>query len=158
MTVRSTPELAPAPDRIRDAVHHQFGRFVGVGLLSTLLDGIVYHLALLTVVTPVAKAAGYLVGTACSIACNYRWTFGYAGPDGRNVVLRCCLLYATALILNVAANGAAMTVLKSVSPAALVHHATAIAFVFAVGVSTVYNFLGMRLWVFRRQFPIGSGQ
>lgn len=129
------------------AIHHQFARFVAIGLGSTLLDAAIYRLVLLIVSPSPAKAAGYVTGTAFSIACNYRWTFGYNGSDGQAVVVRCILLYATALVLNVAANAAAIAVLN-IGALTL-----PIAFCFAVGVTTVYNFAGMRFWIFRKRSP-----
>jgi len=127
----------------RERIHGQFMRFVLIGVASTVLDALAYRLALEAASTDVAKAIGYLVGMTFSITCNYRWTFGYAGPGRTGVVVRCVLIYAAALLLNVASNRLALAVLPD-WPATM-----SAAFVFAVGVCTVFNFTAMRLWAFR---------
>lgn len=136
----------------RDRLHGQFLRFVLVGGLSTVLDGLTYRMLLLADFdTNTAKALGYLVGMTCSILCNYRWTFGHGTGNRTGVIVRCVLLYATALVVNVAANHVALALLPIVGLTAKA--AAILAFLFAVGVSTVYNFAGMRFWIFRKDAP-----
>ncbi|MDG2535762.1 GtrA family protein [Sphingomonas sp. HITSZ_GF] len=125
-----------------DKLHAQFIRFVAVGVMSTVFDGIAYRIALTALPVGGSKAIGYLVGTSFSILCNYRWNFGYAGPDRAGVILRCVALYATALVLNVAVNQAALAVLPASA------FSFTLAFLIAVGVCTIYNFAGMRFWIF----------
>jgi putative flippase GtrA len=122
----------------------QFLRFVVIGAGSTVLDFLVYMGLLHLIDLRLAKACGYIAGTAFSIGVNYRWNFAYQGPDGLKVIAKCCLLYLLALGLNVAVNHAALTVLGR-TPVTL-----GAAFVLAVGACTVFNFAGMKLWIFRR--------
>lgn len=125
-----------------DRLGSQFLRFVLVGVLSTIIDGFAYRLLLPGATVEVAKAAGYLAGMTCSILCNYRWTFAYTGPNRGSIVLRCIVLYLSALVVNVTANRGALAILPPGS------FLTLAAFLFAVGTTTIYNFIGMRL-IFR---------
>lgn len=127
-----------------DRLYGQFLRFVIVGGVATILDAIAYRIILSAAPMGIAKAIGYLVGMTFSISCNYRWSFGYTGPGRANIVARCVLLYASALVLNVVTNHLVAAVLPA-GPLTL-----PAAFVAAVGVCTIYNFAGMRFWIFRR--------
>lgn len=134
----------------RDAIHRQFFRFILVGLSSTMLDGIAYSLALSLLPTSAAKGLGYLVGMSFSILCNYRWSFGYTGDDRARVLMNCVLLYALALLLNIAVNQAGIGIFGT-GP-----YGRITAFLLAVGASTIFNFAGMRWWVFRQRAVRGD--
>jgi len=149
---RSTPSMVDTlRTYLRSDTGAQFLRFVLIGGGSTLIDFVVYSLCLLAIDVRIAKALGYLAGTTFSILVNYRWNFAYQGRDGYVVVLKCCVLYAVALMLNVAINNSALSVLGR-------NRLTLIAaFVLAVAVCTIFNFVGMKLWIFRRPMvaPVG---
>ena len=125
----------------------QFIRFVGIGVGSTFLDALTYHFALAAMPIGAAKALGYVVGATFSIACNYRLTFGHAGPGRNRIIAQCVLLYVSAIGLNVLVNRAALMVGGAVLPVGRV--TLVAAFLAAVGVCTIYNFSVMRFWIFR---------
>lgn len=137
--MKQSPALAAG----RPAIRGQFLRFIAVGLLSTLLDGITYRFALAAIDINLAKALGYLVGMSCSIACNYHWSFGYTGGRSTAVVAKSVLVYLLALGLNVAVNRCGILLLGT-DP-----YGTTAAFLLAVGASTMFNFAGLRGWAFR---------
>ena len=136
---------------VRSDTGAQFLRFIMIGGGSTLIDFMVYSLCLLAFEIRISKALGYLAGTAFSILVNYRWNFAYQGKDGHVVILKCGLLYAVALVINVTINNAALGVLGRTKLTLL------IAFVLAVGVCTIFNFVGMKLWIFRRPASAPAG-
>jgi putative flippase GtrA len=120
-------------------VSGEFLKFIAVGVLSTLLDALTYRLCLGQMTVELAKATGYLVGMSCSILCNYLWTFGKPIAGSARLFGLCLLLYLTALFWNVGINTVALAVLSG-RP-----WAKPIAFVAALGATTVYNFVGMKL-------------
>ena len=128
---------------VRNAIHRQFLRFALVGLVSTLLDGVIYRLASTVLDVNIAKALGYIAGLSFSIACNYRWSFGYAGGRSASVITKCVLVYLLALCLNVAVNRVGLIAFG------MDRYGTAWAFLIAVAASTLFNFAGMRGWVFK---------
>jgi putative flippase GtrA len=123
----------------------EFVRFVSIGATSTIVDFIAYWCLLFVLDIQWAKAAGYVAGTAFSIFANYRWNFAYKGGNRLAVVAKCCVLYATALVLNVAVNSLFISLLGEERLALLV------AFTAAVGLCTVYNFIGMKYLIFRNK-------
>lgn len=109
-----------------------------------MLDAITYRLTLGAIDINLAKALGYLVGMSCSIACNYRWSFGYEGSRAAaSVIARCVLVYLLALGLNVTVNRLGIISFGADQ------YGTAGAFLLAVAASTLFNFAGMRWWAFR---------
>lgn len=132
-------------------------RFVVAGLVATGSDALVYAGLLASADSPLralaapaglhapdlAKAASFMVGTAVSYLMNKRFTFKTSGFNGRELA-SFLTLYASTFLLNVGVNHAALLLLGQ---AALARTA---AFVIATGASTVANFIGTKLWVFRR--------
>jgi putative flippase GtrA len=120
-------------------VHHQFGRYLLVGLGNTLLSYLAYRL-LLAVGTPYVASAmlAYLVGAANGYVFNARWTF--AASDS----MRARISY-----LAVQAAGAGVTTLLVF----LLVHDAGIGKVWAYAVAippvTVATFVGNRVWTFR---------
>lgn len=121
----------------------EFVRFILIGVTSTLIDFAVYGILLQVVDIRIAKAIGYIAGMTFSIFANLHWNFRYRGKDINRVLLKSCALYITALFINVVVNNAIISMLGS-SPILLL-----VAFTAAVGVCTIYNFAGMKFWVFR---------
>lgn len=124
-------------------------RFLLVGGTTVLIDGATYTLLLhLGLGFDVAKALGFLVGAGFAYVANWRFTFG--SRRSRWSELLFVLVYALALVLNVLINAAVRQWLGAASAA------DAVAFVAATGASAVWNFVGMSLFVFRREEPIGE--
>jgi putative flippase GtrA len=117
-------------------------RFLAVGGTTVLIDAIIYAvLAWLAVPLEIAKAMSFAVGAVFAYIANWRFTFG--ARRGRWSEVLFVVVYGAALGINVAMNALARWVLGD-SAAAL-----AAAFVVATGVSALWNYVGMSLFVFR---------
>lgn len=66
----------------------QFGRFLSVGVLTTLVSVLLIFSAkyFLGWGDVVANAFGYALGLLLNFQLNSRWTFGYGGPRGVSLV------------------------------------------------------------------------
>ena len=122
----------------------QLIRFVGVGVVSALVDFGVYFL-LLAVGTrvPAAKGVSFILGTTTAYLLNRRFTFTASG-GGRGRFAGFVLLYATTFALNIGMNALALVLLPAGMPLRL-----AVAWVIAQGAATVVNFVMLRTVVFR---------
>lgn len=118
-------------------------RFLVVGSTSVAVDFAVYRLILSGGLLPrdIAKAASYLAGVVVGFFGNKWWTFESARRSAAEPVSYLAL-YAATLVVNVACNRAALALLGE--------SGGTWAFLFATGVTTVLNFLGMKLVTFRR--------
>ena len=125
----------------RSSTVAQASRFVLVGLGTLLLDFGTYRglLALGVAVSP-AKAAGFLLGTTAAYLLNRAWTF--RAPGGAAAVRSFVLLYAATLVLNVLVNAVVLQALGERD------HAIEVAFLVAQALTTLANFVGLRLLVF----------
>ena len=86
-----------------------------------------------------SKAISYLAGVVVGFALNKRWTFQSSQRTWTEPVSYLSL-YAVTLGVNVGCNALVLSWLDR----------SAIAFLFATGVTTVINFLGLRLVTFRK--------
>ena len=118
--------------------------FLVVGLLTVMLDFLIYHslvwLGLFS--ADFAKAISFLAGTVFAYFANRAWTFGQtvqaAGSGWRFI-----FLYSLTLAANVGVNTMALKMMSGV------FMAMQWAFLLATGVSACLNFLGMKLFVFK---------
>ena len=131
----------PWPRRPPDT-RRQIARFLVVGSTSVAVDLGVY--ALLTAITPLAwgisKGISYAAGVVVGFFGNKFWTFESNRKSAAEPVLYLAL-YGCTLLLNIACNQLALTVLGP-------EHKL-LAFLFATGVTMVTNFLGMKFVAFR---------
>lgn len=117
--------------------------FLLVGSLTVLLDFASYRMLVASgLATGMAKAVGFLTGTAFAYFANRAWTFGHR-RHATGTGWRFCLLYALSLAANVAINAVALRVFADIGVA------VQLAFLAATGVSTCLNFIGMKMFVFR---------
>jgi putative flippase GtrA len=127
----------------------QVVRFLISGVLATLADASVYFALVHTVLDgrwSAAKAVSFVVGTSVAWTLATTWTF--AGTErGARRAGAFLALYAVAFVVNVGGNRAALAALFAVGVPEAV--AEPLAFVAATGGSTVLNFLGQKLVVFR---------
>jgi putative flippase GtrA len=124
----------------------ELGRFVLVGGSAVTVDFLVYFAIVgLVPVVPVAVAKGisFIVGAVVAFFLNRSFGFraGQQPEDTSRQVVSFTLLYLTTLMLN---NGMNALALGQGAPKIL-------AWFLATGTSTVANFLGMKLIVFRRK-------
>jgi putative flippase GtrA len=119
-------------------------RFVLVGAAAVAIDGVAYVLLHAAgVPVDVAKALGFLTGAVFAYFANWRFTFGARRSRWSEVLF--VVIYALALGINVAANAGIRAWLGTSTVDATV------AFLVATGLSAVWNFVGMSLFVFRRE-------
>lgn len=129
----------------------QIFRFLVVGITATITDAGTYGLLLASVLDgryAAAKSISFLAGTTVSYVLNKRWTFGSTASDPRQTV-QFVVLYGLTFVVNVAVN----TSLVHVGLRAGLAEAMAAsgAFLTATAISTVLNFIGQKLWVFRER-------
>lgn len=120
----------------------QLARFLVVGTLSVLVDLAIYRLlgAALGWRMDVAKGISYWAGVVVGFVGNKLWTFESSSKSLREPISYLAL-YAITMLVNIGCNRAALAVLGAES--------VAIAFLFATGVTTVLNFVGMKLFTFK---------
>jgi putative flippase GtrA len=94
------------------------------------------------------KGASFLLGTIVAYFINKLWTFGSQGYTGAEV-FRFAVVYGCSFLLNVVINGMTLDWLVAGLPQEAAYH-NLIAFVVATGFSSATNFVGMKLWVFRK--------
>lgn len=120
----------------------QLLRFLVVGSTSVAVDFLVYRLLSAGLLSrDVAKAVSYLAGVVVGYFGNKWWTFESARRSAAEPILYLAF-YAGTLAVNVACNRAALAILGE--------KRGVWAFLFATGVTTVLNFLGMKRVTFRR--------
>ena len=119
----------------------QIVRFLVVGLVSVAVDLACYMFlgTILFFATSVAKGISYLAGMAVGFVGNKYWTFGSARRSASEPVTY-VVLYVVTLAVNIGVNSAVLSITGGW---------TVPAFLLATGVTTVLNFLGMRLITFR---------
>jgi putative flippase GtrA len=119
-------------------------RFLLVGCTTVLVDGLSYTLLSAgEVPVDLAKAGGFLIGAVFAYFANWRFTFG--ARRSRWSELLFVFVYALALGLNVATNALVRDWLGTGTVGSV------LAFLVATGLSAAWNFVGMSLFVFRRQ-------
>jgi putative flippase GtrA len=126
-------------------LRRQVGRFVGVGVLSTLAYVLLYAL-LRQGVDPFAANAVALLTTALgNTAANRSWTFGVTGRDGQvRHQAQGLVVFATALLITTLS----LAALRGLDPGAGRHFELAV-LVMANLVATAVRFVALRQWVFR---------
>ncbi len=124
-------------------------RFLGVGIVSVLVDFAVYTgLFDLGVQANPAKAGGFIAGTIFAYFANRIFTFRASG--GSTTVVRFVLAYALGFGVNVFGNAAFLWSLGTQWPN------LQIAFLGATALSTTSNFLMMKFFVFTGSAHSGS--
>jgi putative flippase GtrA len=135
--------LSAAGGNDRSETPGQVARFLVVGTSSVAVDLATY--ALLTALTPLAwsaaKGLSYAAGVFVGFFGNKFWTFGSRRRSPAEPAMYLAL-YACTLLVNIAINHLALSLLGN--------EFRLTAFLAATGVTMVANFLGMKLFAFRR--------
>lgn len=121
----------------------QLRRFLLVGVVAVVVDGVAYRALALAGVPPgPAKAVGFAAGSVFAYFANRAYTFG-GGPHGAGTFAAFAGVYLTTLAANVAVNAAVLALAG--------HGAAGVAFAFlcATATSATLNFIGMKHLVFR---------
>lgn len=118
--------------------------FLVVGSSTVLVDFVSYRLllSLLGMSLDSAKTLSFILGTVYAYLANRRWTFNHAA-EMRKTILPFLGVYACSLGLNVGTNAFCFQLLTGIP------YALTVAFLVATGVSAAFNFIGMKLLVFR---------
>ncbi len=118
----------------------QIVRFLVVGCMSVAVDLACYMFlgTILFFAPSLAKGISYVAGMAVGFVGNKYWTFGSARRSASEPVTY-IVLYVVTLAVNIGVNSAVLGITGWTAPA----------FLLATGVTTVLNFLGMRLITFR---------
>lgn len=129
------------------ALRLQILRFVIIGGLSVVMDGVVYlalspHLGQIQ-----GKAVSYIVGMIFGFFGNKFWTFESSQKSAREPILY-ATFYLFTLIVNVVLNSACVELFTRLG--SLESVSQAVAFLIATGTTTVLNFLGLKYIAFRR--------
>jgi putative flippase GtrA len=126
----------------RRETRKQLARFLVVGGASVAVDLIVYAALLRwSLDADLAKGASYLAGVVVGFFGNKWWTFESARRSVSEPVSYLAL-YSITLVVNVACNRGVLSLLGQ--------SANVWAFLFATGVTTMLNFIGMKFVTFRR--------
>ncbi|QEL20185.1 GtrA family protein [Limnoglobus roseus] len=113
-------------------------RFGVIGCTSVAVDFAVFQLLAGSLSPHAAKAVSYLAGVVVGFVGNKFWTFESARRSAAEPILY-LLVYAVTLGVNVGVNAVVAEMTGS----------TGLAFLAATGVTTVLNYLGLRLLAFR---------
>jgi putative flippase GtrA len=133
---------------VSDKTAGELARFLVVGAATVALDFVTYR-ALLSLGLPVdlAKAAGFVAGTAFAYFANRTITFRAAG--GPAAVFRFGLAYGAGLAVNVGSNALLLHLLG------MGQLAIGLAFTGATALSATSNFLTMKYFVFAGEHARG---
>lgn len=118
--------------------------FLIVGSLTVLLDFLTYRALVWYELfdIDIAKGIGFLTGTVFAYFANRLWTFKH-NSVATGAVWRFILVYLISLSVNINLNAITLAWLADTSMS------IQLAFLVATGASTIINFLGMKLFVFR---------
>lgn len=116
--------------------------FLIVGIGSVTIDFTVYLLLSAVLSIPTAKTFGFAVGASFSYFANRKYTFNSLARHS-STLWKFVFLYTLSLALNITINSFFLELLPSV------FLGFAGAFIFATGASIVFNFIGMKFFVFK---------
>jgi putative flippase GtrA len=124
----------------------QFFVFLIIGLLSVSIDYVLYQLImnLSLSICNQAKLISFVIGMVFSFFANKTWTFSFPIINKR-LVCKFLFLYALALCINVIINSIILNVITG-APFAI-----NLAFLFATLSSAIFNFMGMKFFVFKTE-------
>lgn len=126
-------------------------RFLGVGVVNTLVDLVAYLLLTRTIGLfadhlVVAKFFSFMLGTATSLYLNRSWTFGLTSKLSMGEVMRFYTTISASVLLNVFV----MQVLLGIGTSDI------FAFFVATLSSATGNFLLSKFWVFKPTIPLAA--
>jgi len=118
--------------------------FLVVGVSTVVVDYIFYQgmVTLQWAKIDTAKTFSFIVGTLYAYVANRFWTFSHKKASN-NSALSFLLLYSVSLSANVFINSQLLEFLGDID------YKVQISFLFATGVSSTLNFIGMKFIVFK---------
>ncbi|HEY2759266.1 MAG TPA: GtrA family protein [Pirellulales bacterium] len=129
-------------------IRRQLSRFLVIGTGCVLVDLTIYQLLATQLSLPlyVAKGISYLAGVVVGFVGNKWWTFRSTRRSAAEP-LSYLALYLVTLAVNIGCNQA---ILMALGGLIVANQAKWVAFLIATGMTTVLNFIGMRLFTFRQ--------
>lgn len=117
-------------------------RFLVAGVLCVTIDYIVYNILMaFGVGVSTSKAISVTTSVCVSYFINVSWTFNSENRLER--IIKYITVYAVSIIMNVFVNMGALSLSGSL------RYSTQFAFLCATAASTIFNYLCLKLWVFR---------
>lgn len=139
---RKEPRLAAPQLAARLSLATTLTRFVLVGGIAAIVDYGSYQVLLATGLwVHLAKALGFIAGTATAYLINRRWTFQARGGGGQLVSVMA--LYGITFVVQVGMNAAMLALLPPM------RGEITLAFLVAQGTATCINFIVQRTVIFR---------
>jgi len=130
-------------------LHLQLISFIIIGLTATLFDFIIYEFLSTILPYTISKIISFIMGSILTYLLNKFFTFKQPVHSTAELI-RFFSLYGTTLVANVFVNYLALTLLPDfVGDFLSWSYIVILAFVMATGVSTILNFTGQKLWVFK---------
>lgn len=139
----------------------QLTKFGLVGITAVMVDLFVYYLLSQFIDVNLSKALSFASGTFVTYNLNKFWTWRQTDKNTTRLFLF-LVLYAMSLLINVGVNSLALQYLpkseiiislrdlgNEVSPLFAMKTDKFVAFFIATAVSSVFNFLGQKYWVFK---------
>lgn len=139
-----------AANQQAEGLRAQVLRFIAVGILSTLVYGVLFLVGREFISAQLASAVALLLTAVLNTAANRRFTFGVRGSAG---VARHQLQGLAVFVLGLAITSGSLAVLHALVPAATVSAELA-ALTLANLLATLTRFVLLRAWVFRRPTTI----
>ena len=118
-------------------------KFIIIGSTTVFIDFVIY-LFLIKIGLPIkiAKAFSFVSGALFSYQANRKWTFKIKYFK-LSQILSFSFLYISSLLFNVSLNSFFISIFKN-------QLSFEFAFIFSTTVSATYNYLGLKLFVFKR--------
>ena len=118
-------------------------KFIIIGFTTVFIDFIIYlFLIKIGFTIKIAKAFSFVSGALCSYQANRKWTFKIKYYK-LSQILKFSFLYISSLLFNVSLNSFFISIFKN-------QLSFEFAFIFSTTVSATYNYLGLKLFVFKR--------
>tara|TARA_B100000886_G_C20089810_1_gene353399 strand:- start:4 stop:399 length:396 start_codon:yes stop_codon:yes gene_type:complete len=129
---------------IKNILNNQYSKFLIVGISTVIIDYIFYQIFLLFFTIDGSKILSFAIGTVYSFKMNKSFTFQIKNSN-INFFFKFLLIYLIGLYINVIINKFALFFFNN-----LVNYKFQLAFFIATICSAFFNFLGMKLFVFKK--------
>ena len=117
-------------------------KYIFVGLLTVLIDFLIYKFLIKFIVIYLAKTISFLSGTFFSYQLNRTWTFK-SGKLKLSQFIKYLIIHITSLVLNVFINS---LLLNTFSKNYFLSYE--VSFLIATLTSAIYNFLFIKMFIF----------
>lgn len=117
-------------------------KYIFVGLLTVLIDFLIYKFLIKFIVIYLAKTISFLSGTFFSYQLNRTWTFK-SGKPKLSLFIKYLIIHITSLVLNVFINS---LLLNTFSKNYFLSYE--VSFLIATLTSAIYNFLFIKMFIF----------